>query len=378
MRILQLHHYYAERGGEDAVVDAERGALAARGHEVRLLSRSSRDLPLGGALAAVAVSRNLAAAAELEKALDEFRPDVVHAHNLFPGWGLAALEVLIKRRQKAVQTLHNFRWLCAKATLLRDGQDCRLCAEGDFWSATKYACFRDSRVLSSFYGRALAANRRGHVAERAFGRMICVSDFVKRTHESSGFGKGLLTVKGHFCQETPGSLGDDGSIVFVGRLAEEKGFAVLAEALLSLPQARVTVIGEGPERESWESRLGGRASFRGRLDHEELGLILQQARMLVAPSLGTETFALAAMEAMACAKPVVCSDAGGLPELVQDGKTGYVVPRGDARALGLKIARLLKDKALAARLGKAGLKRVKGACLEDASMAALEKIYAQA
>src|SRR6185295_6790352 len=115
-------------------------------------------------------------------------------------WGIAPLKALIRRRQPAVQTLHNFRWLCAKATLMRDGRDCRLCAGGNHWHGVRYACFRGSRLLSASYGLALAKNRGQRLAERAFGRMICVSDFVRRTAEESGFGAGRLVVKGHFTQ----------------------------------------------------------------------------------------------------------------------------------------------------------------------------------
>lgn len=379
MRIMVLHHFYAQAGGEDAVVEAEARALQSRGHEVRLLARRSAQRPLGGALDALRAAENRGARRELARELDAFRPDVVHAHNLLPGWGFGVLRELIQRRQPAVQTQHNFRWLCAKATLLRDGQDCGLCAGGDFWPALRYACYRDSRILSAAYGRALGQVRRQGLVERAFQRLICVSGYVARTMAASGFDPARLGVKGHFVQEAPGSEGEgDGRVLFVGRLAEEKGFDVLANAALLLPGLQLSVVGEGPARARWEERLGPRAHWLGSLGRSELMARMRRSSACVVPSLGTETFGLVAMEAQACGIPVIVSDAGGLPERVRPGVDGWVFPKGDHAALAARLRGLLADPVQARSMGQAGLQKVRHELDAGSNMSSLETIYGQA
>lgn len=386
MRVLILHNAYATRGGEDAVVAAESELLAANGHEVRLCIRDSRDLhasKLRGALETLATPWNPDAAHALERALEEFQPELVHVHNLFPRWGLSTLGLLARRKLAVVQTLHNFRWLCAPATQLRDGHECTRCARGDFRSAVTFNCMPQGRAVSAAYALALAANRAQGLAERLVQRFVCVSEFVREAHLAAGFPAQKLVVKGHFVASAPGADGPgDGSVIYAGRLSEEKGVAVLLRALALLPGVGLKIAGEGDQRSALEAGLSpalrARVHFLGRLTREALDQELARSSVCVVPSLANESFGLAALEAFARGRPVVASRAGGLPELVRDGENGWLVPRGDVAALAERVGWLLAHPAEAQAFGGAGRRLVERHYLPAPNRCRLEEIYAQA
>jgi glycosyltransferase involved in cell wall biosynthesis len=168
----------------------------------------------------------------------------------------------------------------------------------------------------------------------------------------------------------------DGSfrILFVGRLVERKGVTHLVDAVGQLPSAvhaRLTVIGEGPERSALEAQaaaagLDGRIDFRGRVDDKDLQDAFAAADVLVLPSIvdargDTEGLGVVLLEAMSCGVPVVGSRAGGITDIIEDEESGLLVPPADPALLAMALERLARDPALAARLGAAGERRVRTA-----------------
>jgi L-malate glycosyltransferase len=153
----------------------------------------------------------------------------------------------------------------------------------------------------------------------------------------------------------------------VKTLAPKYGIDVLLRAFAQLPAApglSLLVVGDGPQRAELEALaatlgIAHRVRFAGAVAHAEVPAWLQRMDVYAAVSrLDSESFGVAVLEASACALPVVVSDAGGLPEVVVDGKTGLVVPREDPAALAAALARLLADGGLRQRLGQAGRQRV--------------------
>jgi len=153
-----------------------------------------------------------------------------------------------------------------------------------------------------------------------------------------------------------------GSIVFVGRLAAVKGAPVLLEAFRAVraahPQATLTLIGDGPLRADLEARaaalgLDDAVAFTGYLSQQAVADRLADADVFVLPSFA-EGVPVVLMEAMASGLPVVTTRIAGIPELVEHGVSGLLVPPGDVEALAAALTGLLADPARRARMGAAG------------------------
>jgi glycosyltransferase involved in cell wall biosynthesis len=156
-------------------------------------------------------------------------------------------------------------------------------------------------------------------------------------------------------------------LLFVGRLAAVKGVPVLFEALEGLaakhPDLRVTMIGDGPERgvletEADERGLSAVVDFVGYKNQSEVADALAETDALVLPSFA-EGVPVVLMEAMAAGRPVITTQIAGVPELVENGESGHLVPPGDAAALANAIDAVLSDPDARMRMGHAGREKVR-------------------
>jgi glycosyltransferase involved in cell wall biosynthesis len=177
----------------------------------------------------------------------------------------------------------------------------------------------------------------------------------------------LPNVTGGIPEPAPERSGEEsGYLLFVGRLRIRKGVEVLLAALPALrrrfPAVRLLVAGDGEHRAALEGRavelgLGSAVAFLGRADASRVRSLLVGARALVVPST-YEGMPLVVLEAMAAGVPVVASRVSGIPEVVEEGETGWLVPAEDPAALAEALAAVLADPAEAARRGAAGRRRV--------------------
>jgi glycosyltransferase involved in cell wall biosynthesis len=161
-----------------------------------------------------------------------------------------------------------------------------------------------------------------------------------------------------------------GPVLFVGRLVERKGVALLVEALtlLDRPGLLLEIVGEGPERSRLEALartqgVADRVIFRGRVSSEELQASYARAAVCVLPAIydsrgDTEGLGVVLLEAMNHGTPVIASRVGGIVDIVEDGSSGLLVPPNDSRALAQALQRVLDDPHLAQRLGDAGRRRL--------------------
>lgn len=232
-----------------------------------------------------------------------------------------------------------------------------------------------ARVIFQDCHSSLSFARRQSIASRLLDRVtfarttavVGVSRFVEsRLSRRFGVRDPKLSVVyngvdvGRFIQKTPPS--SRRRIVCVAALVPEKGVDYLVRALAEplLLSERLTVVGDGPERRALEHLAGDlgvadRVEFLGMRD--DVQVLVGDAAVVVHPAVWGEAFGLTIAEAMAAGRPVVGCRVGAVPELIQDGETGYVVPPRDPRALALALAVLLADGALRDRMGARGRER---------------------
>ncbi|AKJ65525.1 Glycosyl transferases group 1 family protein [Kiritimatiella glycovorans] len=201
--------------------------------------------------------------------------------------------------------------------------------------------------------------------------LIAETPFAKQWAESRGAKHVVLiphAVNREFLDAEP-APGGNHDLVAVGTLLYHKGFDTVLRAFsrLPVPDARLRIIGEGPargelERLARELQIADRVEFPGTLRREEVVRVMQQSSLLCIGSR-MDTSPNVVTEAHAVGLPVVGTDAGGIPDMIEDGVDGYVVPMDDDEAMAEKMGALLKEPAGARSMGESG--RTKVARLND-------------
>lgn len=248
----------------------------------------------------------------------------------------------------------------------------------------------DEHARRSFYVHRKLLRRRKRLQETS-DLFLAVSGFVRQKLLDKGFPADRTVV--HYLGVDLSSFRADAAVsrepfvLFVGRLAEEKGVSDLLRAMSSVhaekPDARVVLIGDGPLRAGLEREavaLSGRARFLGSQPPCLVRSWLNRAQVFSVPSVRLlsgeeEGFGLAFVEGQAMGVPVVSYRTGGIPEAVADGVTGLLAPPGDVEALGANIRNLLVNPGLRAQLGEAGRRRVEELFDIEKQTAKLEGIY---
>src|SRR3954452_25393056 len=268
MKVLLVHNRYQQRGGEDAVVDAEACMLSRRGVQVQQFQADNDAIQ--GSLAKIRTATSQFSGStnmrqQIVKALKEFRPDVVHVHNWFP-----TISASIFRQCKAagipvVHTIHNYRLLCVGATLFREGRVCEDCIGTAFRTpGIVHKCYRDSRIGSAAGTAGMVTHWAGGTWQHSVDRFIALTEFSRRKLIEGGLPAEKITVKANFVEPAPEpGPGDGGYLLYVGRLTEEKGVRVLLDCwkyARGLPP--LWIAGEGPLREEVQNAAAATSNVR--------------------------------------------------------------------------------------------------------------------
>lgn len=333
MRVLIVHNAYQQRGGEDAVVEAEGKLLASQGQEVRVFS-CHNDLAARMPRAALALQTlwSRPAAKNLGRLLRSFRPDVMHVHNTFPLISPSVYWVAAAAGVPVVQTLHNFRLLCPQATFLRDGKICEDCLGRLPWRGAIRGCYRDSRTQSTVLAAMLTLHRAVGTWREKVARHIALNEFCRDKFIEGGLPAERIVVKPNFVDLPAPIATTREGFLYVGRLSAEKGISVLTAAAAAQHEACIRVAGAGPQAHLLES-AGTAVRALGVLEPCAVHAEMTRATALILPSICYEQFPRTLVEAYACGLPVIASRLGALPELVADGATGLLFHPDDARDL---------------------------------------------
>ncbi len=344
-RILQVHNRYVHAGGEDTVVETERAVLTAAGHAV---NRMEVQNPTGvSALPALAASMwNVASARRVGAVLDAWSTDIAHVHNTWFRLTPSVLGALRTRGIPVVATIHNYRAACLNGQFFRDGHVCETCIGKIPISGIRYGCYRNSNAQSAVMAASVSLGRAKHLWQDDVDRFVAMTPFQRDLLIRIGIRPEKITVKPHFTGdvgERAASPSQSDTLIFVGRLAPEKGVENLLAAwrMASPRNLRLVIIGDGPLRAQIEASKPVGIELAGWVNRDAVHEYLLNARALAFPSIWYETFGMVLIEAMAARLPVIASSIGGIPWVVSDDR--QLAPPNDPGAWAERLRELDED-----------------------------------
>ncbi len=363
MKLLQIYNQYRSQfNGEESVVEATAELIERHGGSARLMTRSSRDI--GSSV----VARTRAffsgiysreAYHSMEQLLAEDRPDIVHAHNLYPLFSPSVLVACKRAGVPVVMSVHNQQLTCPRADHLYQGSICEKCVGGGEVNCVLRNC-RQNIFESVAYAARSAFARKMRLFHDNVTLLLALSEFAKSRLIAAGFDEDRIVVLKNMVAETPGpSDASQGTYAaFAGRLSQEKGLHTLTKAAEGFDDCPIQLAGNGPLLEELERTGPANMELKGRLNGGQMQQFYRGARFVVVPSITYEMCPLVILEAHSHGIPVIASRLGAQRELVQHGVNGLLFEPGNADDLRRRMKQLWEDPDLCRRLGQNGFERV--------------------
>lgn len=373
MKILMVNKFLYPNGGSETYMFTLGEQLTKMGHEVQYFGMEHEGRVVGNRVNAYTSDMNFHGGSKLAKltyplktiysgearkklrlVLEDFQPDVVHLNNfnyqLTPS---VILEVEAWRKQtgrscRMIYTAHDYQLVCPNHMLYRpeEGRTCEACIGGHYESCMKHRCIHGSRARSAL-GMLEAKYWNGRNTYALIDRIICCSAFMKEKLDTNlVFRDKTVTLHNFVADDLPQTREKRSYVLYFGRFAAEKGMDMLLAACRELPEVQFVFAGSG----SMEGELAGAPNVKyvGFQQGDALKKLIAEARFTVYPSVWYENCPLSVMESIASGTPVIGARIGGIPELIEAGKTGLLFESGNVQELTKQIRRLWDDAALRA------------------------------
>ena len=358
MRVLVVNKFYYPRGGDCVVAMNTQRLLESKGHDVCVFAMSypenvetgyndsyASEVDFSGGVGAkVAAMKRIFGKGDIvysfKKVLTDFRPEVVHLHNVHSYLSPVVGELAHKFGAKVVWTLHDYKLVCPSYSCrLPDGCNCEQCISGDL-SVIKNKCMKGSS-LQSFIADVEARYWNRDRLEYFTDMFIAPSNFMSMKMRQGGFPKEKMSVICNFIdplkynriKSAPVNKIRKKSFCYIGRLSAEKGVETLVAAAIRA-NVMLNVAGTGPLKEELESKYRENRNIRllGHLSAEKTAELLMSSQASVLPSEWYENNPLGVIESLCAGTPVIGADIGGIPELIED-ETGVVFESGNVEDL---------------------------------------------
>lgn len=360
MKILQINNVHYRRGGADAVYLNTAELLQQHGEEVVFFNMlrknnipckdekywvSSLESRPQGAKSTLIELRNFfnnpEAAEKIEELIKAEKPDIAHIH-LFWGCGISPsiTKVLKMYRIPLVQSVHDYRMICPISLFMDNkGRVCEKCEGKHFYKAGLYGCSHHGRVRSIVMAAEMYYHNRYFYPTEVVDGFIFVSQFAYDKHVQYMPKMKLAnsTVLYNFTPSDGRYIRDEVEPYFLyyGRLSHEKGIKTLIQAFQDNPNLKLKVVGTGPlDIELREKYVNERnIEFLGYHSGDSLKKLVRNAQFVCVPSEWYENNPMTIVEAYSMGTPVIGARIGGIPEIVEDGKTGLRFESGNVKDL---------------------------------------------
>jgi glycosyltransferase involved in cell wall biosynthesis len=381
MKILFCNKYNFPFSGTEVYLFELMDLLRSQGHEVALFSMQD---PRGGTtpydhyfvphidfkqervgifsrakLAAHAVystdARN-----RLRRMISAFRPDVTHIRNIYHHLSPSIFWELKAQGIPVLYHLNDFKVLCPTYNMVAHGVACEHPCTGKFWKVLAEGCYGGSTAASLVLVSEAYVHHWAGTYRKCIDHFLVPSQFAKELLAQNGFDAAKITALPHFqvLPESVPPMEPDAPILYFGRLSPEKGVSDLIRAMKALPQIRLQIAGDGPQRAELDSLARAlkleNVEFAGHVERDELDRMIASSRFTVLPSRAYETLGKSILESYAWARPVIASDLGSRRELVREHETGLLFQPGSIEQLIGAISYLAQRPELTAEMGSAG------------------------
>lgn len=326
MKILLVHNYYQYYGGEETYFHSLTKLLRKKGHKVILYTKDSKNIKTfwDKTKAGIGLFWNKEIERELSQILKEQKPDIAHFNNIYPLIGGTAYRVCEKYNIPIIQHIHNYRFMCPKGILFREGKVCELCVKKSipFYSIL-FGCYHQSRIASLFFSLAYFFHRSILHTFDKINLSIFPSKFTKNYYlKNLNIPKKKAIVIPYFInneEKKVKKVKRKDYFLFVGRLSEEKGIMQLLEVFKTLPKEKLVVIGDGPLRKKVKSyRKYKNITFVGFLSQNKISKYIEKAKAVIIPSIWYEVFPLVSLEALSQNTPILIPDNENFKLIVKD------------------------------------------------------------
>ena len=373
MKILMINKFLYPNGGSETYIFKLGEYLQSQGHEVQYFGMehegrcvgnhaeaytSDMDFHGGSKLAKLSYPLKTIYSKEarirIRQVLDDFQPDVCHLNNftyqLTPSM---ILEIQKWKKQtghkcKIVFTAHDYNLVCPNHMLNNPGthQNCEKCLGGHFMNCTKGKCIHGSTAKSAI-GTMEAFFWKWKGTYKYIDKMICCSEFMKTKMDTNPlFAKKTVAIHNFIDKVEWKDVEKKDYVLYFGRFSEEKGIGTLLKVCKELPDIQFVFAGTGPLEET----VNGISNIKnvGFQTGESLEQLIREARFSIYPSEWYENCPFSVMESQMYGTPVLGANIGGIPELIQVGKTGELFESGNEEELKKQIQKLWDDKKLTA------------------------------
>lgn len=398
--LLSLNTYYYRRGGSDAVF-LEHDALFRRlGWDTAVFAMHhprndaspwqryfveeielGHDYPAVRKIAMAAkIVYSLEARAKLRELLASFVPDIAHVHCIYHHLSPSVLGLLRERGIPVVLTAHDLKLACPAYKMLNDTGVCERCKNGHVWNVLRHRCIHGNFAASAVIAAESAVHKALGLYRRHLNAVITPSRFYLNKLQEWGWPAQQLRHIPNYVHSgdyehryAPGDY-----LLYFGRLSIEKGVHTLIKAAAGAG-VPLRIAGTGPIEAALKHtarECGANVEFLGYCAGRSLWDLVRHSRAVVLPSEWYENAPMSVLEANACGKPVIASDMGGIPELIEHGRTGLIFPAGDVAALAELLKDVFKtsDHAIAA-MGKAACERVCSTFTQERYVSEMLSLY---
>jgi glycosyltransferase involved in cell wall biosynthesis len=351
MKILQINNNFDRVGGAETVFHNTINLLKSHGHEViSFTKKNSLFYEVTENNYFIESSKNKLkkiywkeAADQIKQIVQNERPNVAHIHNLIGEISFSILPVLKKMKIPVVMTVHDYRLLCPTTNFLqKDISICEKCKHGQYHNCIKYNCspgglFKSIAVAGESYFRDLFIPFSKYIDYFIFPSQFIKNKFLEVFPEIAH-----RCIKLHnFSQAFYLEAASKSYFLFIGRLAREKGLYTLIEAFRSFPEQKLIIVGGGPNKADIEKIGAPNIIIAGYKNEAELKKIIMDSFFVIVPSECYENNPMAIIEAYSNGKPVIGTNIGGIPEVIEDGVTGFLFTPKDIIGLSELINKCL-------------------------------------